>query len=62
MALNDDIKKHYENIYNWTLGENEPNTNPIYRGGASGGAGTKPIFIPLAVFIAYNRLQVMAIS
>jgi len=23
------ITKHYENIANWTLGENEPKTNPI---------------------------------
>jgi hypothetical protein len=29
MAINVDIKKHYENISNWTLGENEPKTNPI---------------------------------
>ena len=38
-AISVDIKKHYENISNWTLGENEPKTNPIYRGVASGEAG-----------------------
>ena len=61
MALNDDIKKHYENISNWILDGNEPKTNPIYPVVASGEAGTKPIFVPLAVFIAYNRLLVSAI-
>jgi hypothetical protein len=61
-AINVDIKKHYENISNWTLGENEPKTNPIYRGAAPGQAGTKPIFVPLAVFIAYNRRRMLAIE
>ena len=54
MALNVDIKKHYENISNWTLDENEPKTNPKR-------TQSKPIFVPLAVFIAYNRLLVQAI-
>ncbi len=36
-------------------------TNPIYRGVASGEAGTKPIFVPLALFIAYNRRRMLAI-
>jgi hypothetical protein len=61
-AVNVDIKKRYENISNWTLGENEPKTNPIYRGVASGQAGSKPIFVSLAVFIAYNRRRMLVIE
>jgi hypothetical protein len=34
----------------------------IYRGVASGEAGTNPIFVPQALFIAYNRRQAPAIS
>ena len=36
-------------------------TNPIYRGGASGEAGTNPIFVPLVPFIVYKYLQRLAI-
>ena len=61
-AVNVDIKKRYENIPNWTLGENEPKTNPIYCGVASGEAGSKPIFVSLAVSIAYNRRRMLAIE
>ena len=28
MNVNKVLTKDYENKYNWTLGENEPNTNP----------------------------------
>ncbi|MBW8039056.1 MAG: hypothetical protein FVQ85_03555 [Planctomycetes bacterium] len=50
MNVSNFITKDYEDKTNWTLGENEPktnpikaNTNPIYRGVASGKAGSKPI-------------------
>jgi len=33
----------YEKKSNWTLGENEPKTNPIYPCIASGEAGSNPI-------------------
>jgi len=29
MNVNKVLTKDYENISNWTLGENKPNTNPI---------------------------------
>ena len=32
MNLNFYLTKDYENIANWTLGENKPNTNPISKG------------------------------
>jgi hypothetical protein len=29
MEINACVKREYENISNWTLGENKPNSNPI---------------------------------
>ena len=43
MNVNKVLTNDYEDKTNWTLGENEPNTNPIYRGVASGEAGSNPI-------------------
>ena len=40
------LTRHYKNKCDWTLGENEPKTNPIYRGVASGEAGSNPIRPP----------------
>ena len=42
MNLNFYSIKDYENKPNWTLGENEPKTNPTCRGVASGKAGSNP--------------------
>jgi len=51
MNVNKVLTKDYENISNWKLGENKPNTNPIQtesnptcRGVASGEAGSNPIY------------------
>ena len=43
MNVNKVLIKDYEDKSNWTLGENEPKTNPICRGVASGEAGSNPI-------------------
>ena len=50
MNVNTAIAMDYENISDWTLGENKPNTkpikantNPTCRGVASGEAGSNPI-------------------
>ncbi|MBW8040265.1 MAG: hypothetical protein FVQ85_09730 [Planctomycetes bacterium] len=37
------LTRDYKNKCDWTLGENEPKTNPIYRGVASGEDGSKPM-------------------
>ena len=33
MNVNIYTKEDYENNTNWTLGENKPNSNPIFQGG-----------------------------
>ena len=43
MNVNKVLTKEYEKKLNWALYENEPKTNPICRGVASGEAGTNPI-------------------
>jgi len=61
--VTDLLTKGYEKKDIWWSGKNEPNskpiqtqTKPICHGVASGEAGSKPIFIPLALFIVYNCL------
>jgi hypothetical protein len=41
MNINLYITTDYENKHDWTLGENEPKTNPIYRGDLSAEASAK---------------------
>ncbi|MBW8042058.1 MAG: hypothetical protein FVQ85_18940 [Planctomycetes bacterium] len=41
MSVTTFLTKYYENILNLTLFENKANTNPIYRGVASGETGSK---------------------
>jgi hypothetical protein len=49
MNLTSLITVDYENKSNCKLGENKPNSKPIYRGVASGEAGSNPSLIPAAL-------------
>jgi hypothetical protein len=53
------ITKDYENISNWAICENEPNTKPTCRGVASGEDGSKAKNAALQLFTVGSRLKII---
>ena len=43
MNVNEVLTMDYDKMDTWSIGKNEPKTNPIYPSVASGEAGTNPI-------------------
>jgi hypothetical protein len=59
MNINKVLTKDYENILNWVIYENEPNSKPIYRGVASGEAGNEAKSCPPSVWRVKHYLAKM---